>query len=62
MRISHQLFLETLLMEIRRKSIPYSSYKKSKSEKRETTLRNEIIQLEENVDELSITRLESKKN
>ena len=32
--VSHQLFLEVLLMEIRGKTISYSSYKKKKRKKK----------------------------
>ena len=34
--ISHQLFLEMLLMEIRGKTISYSAYKKRKGKKKKT--------------------------
>lgn len=61
-RINCQLLLETLLMEIRGKTISYSSYKKKQDEKREINLRNEITQLEERVDEHSINALEAKKH
>lgn len=60
-RIDSQLFLETLLMEIRGKSISYSSYKKKENDKKETDLKNVIINLESNVDETSVDELEIKK-
>ena len=46
-QISDQLFLETLLMEIRGKTISYSSYKKKQNNLREHNLENEIKHLEE---------------
>ena len=61
-RINCQLLLETLLMEIRGKTVSYSSFKKKQDEKRETNLQNEITQLEERVDEHSINALEAKKH
>ena len=44
--ISDQLFLDVLLMEIRKKSMEYSSKKKRENEKREKDLDHEIIELE----------------
>ena len=44
--INDALFFDTLLMEIRGKSIAYSSYKKKESEKIEKTLMEEIENLE----------------
>ena len=44
--IHRQLFLETLLMEIRGKTISYSSYRKKEREKREKDLIKEIEFLE----------------
>lgn len=61
-RINMQLFLETLLMEIRGKTISYSSFKKRESEKKEFDLRNRIMQLEAETDEHSINELENKKH
>ena len=46
--INDQLFLETLLMEIRGKTISYSSYKKKERDKREREIINKINILEEN--------------
>ena len=59
--IDSHLFLETMLMEIRGKTISYSSYKKKVKEKQEKDLRNEILILEEKVDEGSMQILENKK-
>lgn len=44
--VSDQLFFETLLMEIRGKTISYSSYKKKKENSEETALRENIAQIE----------------
>ena len=49
LRIDMQLFLETLLMEIRGKTISYSSYKKKESKKKEDELMREISLMEEKV-------------
>ena len=59
--INSQLFLETLLLEIRGKTISYSSYKKKEKEKQENVLMQEIESLEALLDENSIQNLESKK-
>ena len=48
--INDQLFFDTLLMEIRGKTISYSSYRKKSQDKRETILINEINDLEANFD------------
>lgn len=45
--ISDQSFLDTLLMEIRGKSISYSTYKKKKTTEREKQLEQEILLLEQ---------------
>ena len=58
--INDQLFLETLLMEIRGKSISYSSYVKKKKMEKETKLMDEISRLESNIDEHHIENLNSK--
>ena len=47
--VNDQLFLETLLMEIRGKSISYASYKKKILNEKESNLQLEIKTLEENV-------------
>ena len=49
--INDQLFLETLLMEIRGKTISYASFKKKQNDSREKQLINEISILEENITE-----------
>lgn len=56
--ISDQLFLEVLLMEIRGKTISYSSYVKKQKVLREETLYNEIKKLEEepNIDAKNLMR------
>ena len=59
--INSQLFLETLLMEIRGKTISYSSYKKKQKATRELDLIKEIQVLESTVHGDSIQYLESKK-
>ena len=47
--ISYQLFLGILLMEIRGKSISYSTYKKKKQKEREISLEKEIADIEQNL-------------
>ena len=49
--INDQLFLETLLMEIRGKTVSYCSYKKKSQDKREHTLLKEINDIEEHFDQ-----------
>ena len=58
--IDDQLFLETLLMEIRGKTISYSSYKKKVQNRNEDLLRNTIQQMEEQ-DQVDIEELDIKK-
>ena len=58
--ISHQLFLETLLMEIRGKTISYSAYKKKKEREKEDSLQKEIENLEK-ADDINLNLLETKK-
>ena len=62
LQINDALFFDTLLMEIRGKTIAYSSYKKKESEKLEKTLLSEIEELENtlNINE-NFELLESKK-
>ena len=50
LKISDQLFFDTLLMEIRGKTISYSSYKKKSQDQKEFTLLEEIKALEEDFD------------
>ena len=57
--ISHQLFLEMLLMEIRGKTISYSAYKKER-ERKEDSLQEEIAHLEKST-EINFDLLETKK-
>ena len=58
--INSQRFLETLLMEVRGKTISYSSFKKKAREKRETTLKDDINMFEENVNSGSIQQVEDR--
>lgn len=60
--INPQLFLETLLMEIRGKTISYASYKKKEKGKKEEELKREILMLEKRVDNGSMQILEDKKS
>lgn len=47
LKVSDQLFLETLLIEIRGKTIPYSAFKKKQNNLREENMQREIKILEE---------------
>ena len=58
--INDQLFLETLLMNIRGKTISYSSYKKKKSINKEKTLIKEIREIEQSLTQEKVETLESK--
>lgn len=58
--IDDQLFLETLLLEIRGKTISYSSYKKKKSNEKEKNLITEITKLEINY-ERNLHSMQNKK-
>ena len=58
--ISHQLFLETLLMEIRGKTISHSAYKKKKEKEKEDSLQKAIANLEKS-SEINFDLLEIKK-
>lgn len=62
--ISDQLFFETLLMEIRGKTVSYSSFKKKNEREAEKNLLSDIAELENDVDNLdnNINRLENLKN
>ena len=59
--IDDQLFLETLLMEIRGKSISYSSYKKKTTNSAEQELIKKIQEEEDNLEEGSVPKLEQMK-
>ncbi|KAJ8021448.1 hypothetical protein HOLleu_38654 [Holothuria leucospilota] len=61
-RICDSLFLEILLMNIRGKSISYSSWKKKELIKKEQKLVDEIESLELNLTEQSIDIMQEKKN
>jgi hypothetical protein len=52
--IDDQLFLETLLFEIRGKTISYSSYIKKKKDKKEKELIKEIKNIEEDISENNV--------
>ena len=56
--INDQLFLETLLIEIRGKSISFSSYKKKETEKREKELISKIKLLEANLSQTNNNEIE----
>ena len=61
--INDALFLDTLLMEIRGKTIAYSSFKKKESEKAETNLITEIQDLEDKLNEdRNVDILQTKKD
>ena len=60
--ISDQLFLETLLMEIRGATISYSTYKKRSQDRREITLAEEINEIERNFDISKENILKAKQN
>ena len=57
--INDQLFLETLLMEIRGKSISYSCFKKKENEKAEKQLIENIENLENNLSQNNIEELDT---
>ena len=60
--INDQLFLETLLMEIRGKTISYSSYKSKNRRTLETQLISEIKEIESNLSEINKEKLDQVKN
>ena len=59
-RIPDHLFLDTLLMNIRGKTISYSTYKKKMQKETQSNLENEIKLLEENFNEESLKVIEEK--
>ena len=59
-QISDQLFLETLLMEIRGKTISYSSFKKKQNNLKEHNLEEEIKHLE-NIELIDLEKINEKK-
>lgn len=59
--INDQLFLEVLLMEIRGKTISYSSFKKKERVDREKVLHREIQVIEEDLDNASVDLLDRKR-
>jgi exonuclease III len=60
--INDQLFFETLLMEIRGKTIAYSSYKKSLEREREKIVGTRISYLQSNLQQSNVEELESLQN
>ena len=62
LNITDQLFLDTLLMEIRGKTVSYSTYKKRTQDKREFILVKEIEEIEENFDHSKENVLKQKRN
>ena len=59
--INDQLFLETLLMELRGKSISFSSYKKKIEEQKEKKIISNIETLESNMSSANLDELETLK-
>ena len=59
-RVPDYLFLDTLLMNIRGKTISYSTYKKKMQKETQSNLENEIKLLEENFNEESLKVIEEK--
>ena len=59
--INDQLFLDTLLMELRGKSISYSSHKKKQRDEKENTLISNICKPEQDLNSENIEKLESMK-
>ena len=59
--INGQLFLDTLLMEIRGQTISYSSFKKKQNDKKEMQLADDILKLEQNLTEDKTQELEKLK-
>ena len=59
--VNDQLFLETLMMEIRGKSISYATYKKKLKDKEEKELIKSIQKLEDNLVEENIPEVEKLK-
>ena len=59
--INDQLFLDTLLMEIRGESISYASFKNKQINKRENILIKQIEELENSTDDRNIEHLENLK-
>lgn len=59
--INDQLFRDTLLMEIRGKTIPYASYKK-KPNQRKLKLEKEIPEIKQNLTQNTTYELNEKQN
>ena len=59
--INDQLFLETLLMELRGKSISFSSYKKKAADKKEKELISNIECLESNLTDTNLNEIDNLK-
>ena len=60
-QISDQLFFETLMMEIRGKTISYATFKKKTLEAEEKDLESIITEMEKNVDDSNLVNLEEAK-
>ena len=56
--INDQLFLDTLLMEIRGESISYASFKNKQRNNKESVLMKQIEELENNMDDDNAEQLE----
>ena len=59
--INDQLFLDTLLMNIRGQTISYSSFKKKQNDKKEMQLADDILKLDQNLTEDKTQELEKLK-
>ena len=59
--INDQLFLDTLLMEVRGQAISFSSRRKKQNDKKERQLAEEILKLEQNLTENKMEKLENLK-
>ena len=60
--INDQLFLETLLLELRGKCISYASFKKQVKDKTESTLKDKILNLEQNYSEGNLAQIDELKS
>lgn len=58
-RISDQLFFETLLFEIRGKTISYSSFKKKLTDQNEKQLKEELSNIEHKIEEVDLPKIET---
>ena len=60
--VNDQLFLDTLLMEIRGQTISYSAYRKKQNDKKEMHLAEKILKLEQNLTQDKMGELEKLKS